>query len=329
MSTAAQDERLDVLLALALTFGHVEGGEGAGQDPLAALGAVGEADRRAAASRLARYEALTAERRQSWLKRRLVAAHGDERQLRLDPQIDPTHVVEALRAEPPRVRSLIMLGLPERLREAAARALNVPRPAPDPRAKAARDRTHPRVLEVVRRSVFRHFVSASQLREPTHFDLLPRAALARLIRLLGVRELALAFRGMSQIANIEPLWRRLPPEDYRVFADQMTSLEEIAPRRVAYAEEVVGEAFNFDPDPVAVPDHTGLRLLALALRSREQASIDYTAQKLPVGVADYLRELLSRPVSGGDAAMANALAAEVEQLAAFLSGPPPRGGSGR
>jgi hypothetical protein len=130
--------------------------------------------------------------------------------------------------------------------------------------------------------------------------------------------MAIACRGERQAANIAQIWRRFPPEDIRVFAEQMATPDEIDPRRVALAEEIIEEALSVDSDPTGVLDYTGLRLLSFVMRQRDPLSVAYTLQKLHVDVSGYFQSLLRHaPPANGDA-LIPMLVEEIEALAAHL-----------
>lgn len=352
----AHDERIETLLALALTFGMSAANDTAARDGAEASGdgasggapnpqllsqfaLLRESERQSLAAQLAHYKKLSHDAQERWLARVLIGVNPDNATDHLDPHIHPTHIAGALREEPAQIQALILRQLPPHLADFCARTLN-PAPVRD-RAKnvsakssalksgggvssAKLDASVPdtphsqKLLKILRRSFQKRFVSAIQLRRPTQLDLLARTDLARLFRALGVREMAIACRGERQAANIAQIWRRFPPEDMRVFAEQMATPDEIEPRRIALAEEIIEEALSVDSDPVGVLDYTGLRMLAFVMRRREPLYVAYMLQKLPADLSNYFRRMLTHaPVTTGDDVI-QMLVEEVEVLAANL-----------
>ncbi|HVF51852.1 MAG TPA: hypothetical protein VNA19_17340 [Pyrinomonadaceae bacterium] len=361
----AHDERIDTLLALALTFGMSAASDTTAHDGAQASGvgaaraalnpqmlsqfaSLPESERQSVAAQLAHYKKLSHDAQERWLARVLIGVNANNATDHLDPHVHPTHIAEALREEPAQIQALILRQLPPHLADFCARTLN-PTPLRDGTKNAPAkssavksgnasgsslksggafssskpdDSPHAdapqrqKLLKIIRRSFLKRFVSAIQLPRPTQLDLLARSDLARLFRALGVREMAIACRGERQAANIAQIWRRFPPEDMRVFAEQMATPEEIEPRRIALAEEIIEEALSVDSDPVGVLDYTGLRLLSFVMRQRDPLCIAYTLQKLPADLSDYFQRMLRHaPLSSGDD-LIPLLVEEVEVLAA-------------
>lgn len=331
--SAAEHERIDTLLALAIAFGrarnpspvvpalpadaeHValstSNASSAGTSESSADGDIWHVlslldvrDREIAERRAAWYAKLPAERQAMWLGRTLRRARPDAQPLQLDEHVHPTHIVEALRDEPRRIQTLILRHIPANLAEACAHALGLKnvrrqRPSASPggryggreRRSATRDEPpDTEIVAFVRRRFIARFVHYNQLHNPTPLDSLNGAELARLIRLSGVREAAIACRGVAQVENIASLWRRFPAEDARAFAAHMATLADVEPARVSFAEELVGEALRENSDPIAMLDHTGMLLLALVMYAGDTKRMHHTSQKLPLSAALWLREI--------------------------------------
>lgn len=185
----------------------------------------------------------------------------------------------------------------------------------------------PEVISVVRRAFLSHFVSAGELTRPTPLDLLPGIELARLIRLLGVRETALACRGIAAKEAVASFLRRFAAEDARAIATHIATLTSVEPQRIAFAEEIVREAIGGETEPGTMLDRAGLHLLAIALAGRDESQLRYTAQKLPLETARWLRETVEKtaatpPATHGDGDhmrdMVRLVARETETLAAGM-----------
>lgn len=330
MSSNPETERVDMLLALALAFGETEaGGEFNGEetlpegsnvaDPLAPLSALPGATRQAVVRRAEWFAKLPAQNQHAWVAHMLARARGAVP--RFDERLHPSHVAEQLRGEPPRVRELVLSYLPERVAEEVAAQLG------------AQLHTHahesaeiaPEVIAVVRREFLSRFEPPPEASRTRTLDLLSGAGLARLVRVLGVRETAHACRGIEAVEAVASFLRRFEPEDFQAIRAHLNSPAEVTHARVRFAEEVVRDALPARAEPAAMLDLVGLRMLANSfVAGADSPRLRYAAQKLPVEAARLLSEMaregLTRFVSGEDEAaeIRRALAREREAVAEGL-----------
>jgi flagellar motor switch protein FliG len=325
----AETERIEVLLALADAF--ADGGAG-GDGPPAVdareemLSTLDEETRHAVRRRGEWLDRLTPDKRRDWLRHTLSRARPATRSTPpLDEHLHHSHVTEALRGEPLRVRRLVVSHLPPALAASCAQALGMP--VEEARADLEReggDGPSPEVVAVVRRVFLSHFITLAGVERPTPLDFFSGAELARLVRLLGVRETALACRGIPAVEAVAAFLKRFSPEDAGAVAMHLKSMTNVEPWRVALAGQHVQEALRAEPEPAAMLDRTGLRLLATALSGRaRRASLRYAAQKLPVEAARWLR-LMAATSSDETAESRRLIAREVEEVAAGLRRRPPR-----
>jgi hypothetical protein len=327
-----ETERIDVLLALAEAFADGDGGEprpSARRE--ARLSTLDDETRHAVRRRGEWLDRLTPEKRRAWLRHTLSRARPLARAAPpLDEHLHHTHVTEALRGEPERVRRLVVSHLPPALATACARALGLDE---EVAGKTDATRPAPEVVAVVRRVFLSHFITLADLDRPTPLDYFSGAELARLVRLLGVRETALACRGIAAVEAVAAFLKRFAPEDARALAAHLRTLTDVEPWRVALAGQHVHDALRAEPEPSAMLDRVGLRLLATALSGRaRRTSLRYAAQKLPVEAARWLRLMAATgvtpaaPAAGPvDAAEARRLVTrEVEEVTAGMRRRPPR-----
>lgn len=327
MSSNPETERVDMLLALALAFGDTSaGGEVSGEtttpeganasDPLAPLSALPGATRQAVARRADWFAKLHAQNQHAWVAHMLARARGTVP--RFDERIHPSHVTEELRGEPPRVRELVLSYLPGRVAEEVSAQLGASRRAGSAEGAAA---VAHEVVAVVRREFLARFEPPPDAPRP--LDLLLGAGLARLVRVLGVRETAHACRGIEAVEAVASFLRRFEPEDFQAIRAHLSSPAEVTRTRVRFAEEVVRDALPARAEPAAMLDLVGLRMLANSFGA-DSSRLRYAAQKLPVEAARLLSEMaregLTRFVAGEDEAaeMRRALARETEAVAAGL-----------
>ena len=365
MSSLADPERTEILLALALAFNDgtlrdVEMGQSAQDahraDALeapAVLAALNPAERLAVERRFKWYTKLGDEKQKRWLRRTFARARAGDNPVQMDEHIHPSQIVEVLREEPARIQTLVLGHLPPLLAAACAESLGVSLPRKVERgrtgelslravgglkntgarssssssssnsssinsssASAAHSLPSREIMNIVRRSFMSHFTSLQEIAAPTSLDLLSGVELARLARLLGVRETATACRGIPNVEAVPAFLRRFATEDARAILAHMTTLTSVDPERVAFAEQTVNDALKLESDPGAMLDRVGLRQLAFALSQSEGARLRYTSQKLPLEAARWLEEVAA--VKPEPPVMVRTVASEVESLAASL-----------
>lgn len=354
MSSTIDTERIDTLLALALLFQNGKTGEGLGDGDKASesgaalrlLSGLDEATRKAARGRLAWHEKLSPEKQARWLAGALAHARARLKPALFDEHIHVSHVVEALRGESARVRRLILNHLPARVAtEATAmldlesspslrgdsapvdgfssapkrRVIKMPRAMGGSSRRTVResnDSPAPEIIAVIQRTFLAYFATAEDVRYPTALDTLSGIELARLVRLAGVRETALACRGIEAVESIASFLRRFAPEDARAIAAHITTLTEVEPSRIRFAEKVIHTALSIEPETGAMLDRAGMRLLAISMSGRGETGIRYTQQKFPVEAADTLRRMIEE--SRRETEPTPSITKEIEELATKL-----------
>jgi hypothetical protein len=240
----------------------------------------------------------------------------------LDEHIHPSHIIEALRAEPARVRLLILNHLPPALAASAVAALEGAAGREFLQSPVAWETPPLEIIDLVRRKFLSRFVMLGELGQPTALDLLTGVELARLVRLLGVRETAIACRGIMQMETMTAFLRRFAAEDARAITARIALLRDVTALRVRHAEEIVHDALESEAEPGAMLNRAGLRLLSITLAGEREARLRYSAQKLPVEVARALCETAFAERKINDTGERQRLiAAETEALAANLRKP--------
>jgi hypothetical protein len=343
MSTHRQTVRIETLLALAIsnrwprnvpgadTSGDApdqpaeEPGAGASESELSELPLVlrslNASDRDTANNLLQRLLKLSPTDRSRWLDSQLrrIQLSTPERDRRFDKDIHPTQVVAALREESPRIQSFIIELLPVSLREPVAEGLGI---SPGDGVDSTLLMQQPAVkklAEVVRLSFFGQFVFTTALKSPTPLDLLSGVELARLIRLLGVRETAIACRGIPAVETVTAFLKRFSAEDAHAIVFHLRTLKPVKPERIVFADTVARKAIKAEANIASTMlDRVGLTLLAIVLSAGGILRRRHTAQKLPLAAARELDGLAHVSRTYCDREMAHGLAAEVEGLAENL-----------
>jgi hypothetical protein len=283
-------------------------------DPLLNLGTT---DRLATAALLRRYQELKDEDRARWLVHQIrrIRAATPERNQRFEKDIHTSQIIELLRKEPPRVQSLIAGFLASPQREVVADALGI---VAQLESGDGGNLARQRLAELARRAFFSQFVPRSDLQNPNALDLLSGVELARLIRLLGVRETAIACQGIAAVETVTAFLKRFSAEDAHAIVSHLAVLKDIEPQRIDFAEALARRAISEHSDLTsAMLDRIGLALLAIVLDSYGNARRRHIAQKLPLEAARELDDLLTDGPYW-DREMARRIVEETESLAANL-----------
>jgi hypothetical protein len=324
MSSTQNSIRLETLLALSLSneWTHVEEETDkpetrANERELPSeLQSLGESDKRDCLNLLGRLNKLTSEDQERWVAQRItnIRASTPERNRRMIEGIHPGQIAEALREEPARIQQLILNSLPRSLAKVVEQTLQ-----PQARFHAKDLELAPELVESIRLAFFARFVATESLINQTPLDLLSGVELARLIRLLGVRETAIACRGITAVETVTAFLKRFSAEDAYAIVSHLAVLQDVDDERVRFAEQLARMALGNDFDEgSAMLDRVGLSLLAIALREGGTKRHHHTAQKLPVAAARELQELVLSDRIQSEPTLTVQIVEEVESLAAYL-----------
>src|SRR5262245_1093834 len=281
-------------------------------DPLPGLN---PADRRQCGHLLRRYAQLSKQDQEQWVTRRIARIRNStpERNRRMIEDIHPVQIAEALRVEPTQIQRLILNSLPPTVAQVVAQFLpphllggRVPSLAPD-------------LAQSIRSAFFAPFVAKEALTKTTSLDLLSVVELARLIRLLGVRETAIACRGITAVETVTAFLKRFSAEDAYAIVSHLAVLKTVGEQRVAFAEQLARMALgNTLEQGSAMLDRAGLALLAIVLRDHATLRQRHTSQKLPVAAARELKELINSERNNCELVLKRQIIEEAESLAAYL-----------
>jgi len=330
MSSTQNTVRIETLLALALSNNWTLAQEekhdatetetsaadaNAGERP-PALQSLGESDKRACQELLRRLNQLTQADQQRWLAQRIthIRASTPELNRRMIEGIHPGQIAEALRNEPARVQQLILNSLPRSMAKQVEQRLQ-----PQLRFQSKDLVLAADLVESIRLGFFARFVATESLTTHTPLDLLSGVELARLIRLLGVRETAIACRGITAVETVTAFLKRFSTEDAYAIVSHLAVLQEVDDKRVLLAEQIARMALGKEFDEgSAMLDRVGLSLLAIVLQEGGAERQRHTAQKLPVAAARELQELISSDGIRCEQTQTLQIIEEAESLAAYL-----------
>lgn len=316
MLSIAEQQRIDTLLALSRVFGSApesqeSSAESSFEIDLSQFSALNPADRQLIAERAAATTTISDAE-----QLRLSVYQTEEKQRGLYAQlaemVHAAHLIEALRAEPRRLRALIAPLLPTSIVNAAFGELNAPVTASLPTEN---------LLLLIRTAFLSQFVLTEQLANPTALDLLTGVEMARLIRLLGVRETAIACRGISSVETVAAFLRRFEAEDAQAIAAHIAALTRIAPERVRFAELTVHQELSSAEFSAGLMlDRIGMSVLALALAARDALTLRFNLQKFPPEGAGVFKQLIadqqaSRQLTPAEQKTQRAIPQEIELLA--------------
>ena len=291
--------RIETLMALALSKRwprpELPEAEESDSDLTRVLAELSAPDRRAVLDLTRRFQKLSPAAQNRWLASRVgrIRASSPERERRFKEDIHRSQIVEAFRDEPERIQTLIAVSLDTT-------------PAPT------------KIGEVARRAFFAQFVPTSALQRHTALDLLSGVELARLIRLFGVRETAIACKGVAAVETVTAFLKRFSAEDAHAILFHLSSLTAVEPERIVFAETVVRNAIDAGVIEASTLDRVGLTLLAMVLVESDELRRRHTAQKLPLAASRQLNELLQSGLPECDPKTAQHIIAEAHSLAATL-----------
>lgn len=255
------------------------------------------------------YERQSEAAQENW-RRRVESSLGADEFL-LDPRIHRSHIDRALQQETAAVGEIIRAGLPPEYRDGAERKQE--------KAADSKSRAGESLEKFVRETFAGQFVARQNLPAATAFDDLNGAQTARLIRLAGVREVALACVRITAVESVASFLRRFPAEDARAIAAQLNGLPKTADERLSFAENLVQTALEGELKPAAMLDLLGFRLIAIALAGAPPERIAYSEQKLPLEVEPKLSVTVETERRTTPVAMQREIGRQIEQLAVTVA----------
>jgi flagellar motor switch protein FliG len=287
MKTISQAEKTDILLALAMAFeknfagrGNRETSETIRDLAENTFGAVSREDLDALKARAGVLDNLTKENRDAWRERRLEKIRGRGRAKRLDAHANPSHLVDILSREPRAIQLLILRNLPPDLSRRISLYLDL-NFVPEAVSNGNASQINEEIVALVRQKFLSNFIALEDVYEADELDKFSVDELENFIRHLGLREIAIACRGINSKETLAAFLNRFDEEDAREIASYLTELDKIRPFWVAQADALVRKSWSADLPPAKVIKKIGFKLLATGFVLRDDTKCDYAAQKLP------------------------------------------------
>jgi hypothetical protein len=225
-------------------------------------------------------DSLPPENRETWSETRLEKIRGRGQTKRLDENINPSQMVGVLSREPKAIQYLILRNLPPDLSRRISLYLDLNFLPAEPPAKNA-SQIDEEIVALVRQKFLSNFIALEDLFEADEVDRFSVDELENFIRHLGLREIAIACRGINSKETLAAFLNRFDEEDAREIALNLTELDKIRPFWVAQADELVRKSWRADLPPAKVIKKIGFQLLAAAFVLRDETKCVYAAQKLP------------------------------------------------
>lgn len=281
----SQTERLDVLLVLTMAFerNREKSAEQISVKLISeSFASLSREDLESLQTRAKLFDSLSDEEQKIWQASRLDKIRRRGRPARLDEQVNPAQITNVLRGETKAAQELILRYLPFNLGGQVAAELgsksdsSVSSAAP----KSIQKPVSEKVVALVRQKFLSCFVTLEDISEPTAADRLSISELARFVRQLGVRETAIACRGISAKEALAVFLGKFNESDAREIVEYMTELEKIKPFWVAEADKSVRRTLESDFQMDELLQNLGLQLLAAGFVRREPAAQEYAAQKM-------------------------------------------------
>lgn len=282
MNSISQTEKLDVLLVLALAFENTYAESEKKQKPQTILelteksfGAMLPEELSVLKSRAEFIDKLPDNRRELWREICLEKLLRRGKSIRLDENINPVHIVNVLSREPQAIQKLILRNLPPDLSRRIAQYLELKfEPETD-----KNEQVHKEIAELLRQQFLSNFVSLDDIYEPTELDRLSVIEIVKFIHHLGLREVAIACRGISSKETLAAFLNSFAAEDTREIVRYLTELDKVKPFWVAQADEMVRDNWETEANPEKVLEQIGFKLLAVAFANRDEIAQKYTMQK--------------------------------------------------
>lgn len=278
-------EKTDILLALALAFEEKSNG-GSAKNAFALtekfFSAISAEDAEMIKARAGYFDRLPAEKQKIWQKIRLDKIRRRGLSERLDANVHPHQIAEILNLEPRAVQLLVLKNLPAALSRKIAGNLktNLSETEFLSDQTGLNNPINDEIVALIRRKFVSNFVALEDVFEPAETDKIPVQKLNDLIHHLGIRETAIACRGINSKETLAAFLNRFDEENAKEIAKNITELERVKPVWVERADRLVRKSLENQFQPETLLRSLGFRLLAMAFVRRDATAKKYTAQKM-------------------------------------------------
>ena len=156
------------------------------------------------------------------------------------------------------------------------------------------------------------------MNDQTEFDRLGSAQLARLVRLAGLHEVALACMRIEAVESVTGFLRHFAEDDARAIATQINGLSRVSNERSSFAEEIVEKAMEIEPKPSAMLHLLGLWLVGTFLQGKDELNVEYAVQRFPFAISGKLTDIIEEQGQKAADKLRKKICEEIENLAASI-----------
>lgn len=293
MNKVIQNENLDILLVLGLAFENMQPNPNPktmSQIVEDSFDAMSADDFSALQLRAEFLDGYSIENRALWREICLEKLIYQKRFVRLDENINPAHIGNVLSREPKSIQKHILRNLPNELAQRMAQYLEIKFDSENEKPASI----NKEIAELIRKVFLSNFVSYEDIYEPLEIDGLSVFELNKFIHHLGLREIAIACRGIAAKETLASFLNSFSPDDTREIVSYLTELEKIQPFWVSQADEIVRNNWESEANPDKISAKIGFELLAVAFVHRNQTARKYTLQKFSTKDSIYWKRLLRK-----------------------------------
>ena len=301
IESISKTEKSDVLLALALAFekklneGKTEKPAQTASQLIDKFSAVFSAeDSRRLKSRAEFFDRLAPEKRKIWQRARLDKIRRRGLADRLDGNVHPQQIAEILNREPKTIQLLILKNLPAKLSRKIAAYLST-KPSENEFSSENANlnlSVSDEIVNLIRNNFVSNFVALEDVFDLTEIDKISIQKLNDFIRHLGIRETAIACRGISSKETLAAFLNRFDEENAKEIAENITELENVKLVWVERADRLLRKTLENQFQPESLLRSLGFKILAISFVRRDWAARKYTAQKMMPFEAESWFELL-------------------------------------
>lgn len=289
IETISKTEKSDVLLALALAFekklsetDSEKTAKTASQLTEKFFAAFGEEDAKRLKTRAENIDRLPPEKRKIWQKIRLDKIRRRGLTEGLDENIHPLQIAEILNLEPESIQLLVLKNLPVSLSRKIAGALK-DKPAETEISAEQTKFNNPlndEIVALIRNKFVSNFVALEDVFESSDTDKIPIKKFDEFIRHLGIRETAIACRGINSKETLAAFLNRFDEGSAKEIAENITELADVKPFWVERADRHLRRTLENQFQPETLLRSLGYKILAIAFVRRDRTARKYTAQKM-------------------------------------------------
>ena len=302
LESISKTDRADILLMLALAFEKKfsENGDENTVKTVSDLSdkyfkAFSSEDAKRVKARVEYFDRLQPEKRKHWQKTRLDKLRRRGLIDRLDANIHPLQIAGVLNREPKTIQLLVLKNLPAVLGKRVAENLKT-KPSPDEFSAEimnANNQISDEIVALIRREFVSNFVALEDVFESSDTDGIPIQRFEGFIRHLGIRETAIACRGINSKETLAAFLNRFDEQSAKELAENMAQLENVKPIWVERADHLLRKTLENQFQPETLLRSLGFKILAIVFIRRDWAARKYTAQKMMPFEAENWYELIA------------------------------------